>query len=528
MKKMNLGQVLTGERLVKTKHEFQFNKPSTSPITMCSVEYDKAQLDKMMNAVERNFYFEFDIDDLPVRGFVGQVEETSVLPHKHNIYLYNHQVFEFLVNGNEIVAVNFSHGTQQPILLSDLPESEIQRIDYTYEVSWKQTGLPVSMRETLSQGGLLPLRMEIHWLSIFNSLFLVGLLLAFNAAAIGHTLRRDLSQTEDTDDMALSSGWKSVRSDVFRPPKRRSLLASIVGVGFQLTCLAVGLLLLMSLEAFETHRHSNAVSAVIVLYALTSGLGGIISGTFYRQMNGKRWMFNGIQTAFLYVGPVSVLWALISITAALYGSTRAPPVGTAFLLIALWLFIGLPLTLGGSAMAHRWTSIFTPPCRPRNIPREIPPRRWFAMTPVQLSIGSILSFSAIAVELFYIYSSVFCRHPYSLYHVLLLAFCVLLLVAASSSVALTYCRLASEDHRWWWPSALNPASASILLGFYSIYFYLRHCRFGGEGMSGFLQTLLYFGQCVTVGYAVALMLASVGFIASRYFAIFVYSRLKAD
>ena len=68
-------------------------------------------------------------------------------------------------------------------------------------------------------------------------------------------------------------------------------------------------------------------------------------------------MYNGTQTALLYVGPVAILWIILTIIAAYYGSTRAPPASTVILLACLWLFIGLPLTLVGSAMAHRWSKL---------------------------------------------------------------------------------------------------------------------------------------------------------------------------
>lgn len=39
--------------------------------------------------------------DLPVRGFMGQLEER-MLPHIHNVFLWTHLHFEFEYNGNQV------------------------------------------------------------------------------------------------------------------------------------------------------------------------------------------------------------------------------------------------------------------------------------------------------------------------------------------------------------------------------------------------------------------------------------------
>ena len=41
-------------------------------------------------------------DDLPMRGFIGHLEEGSFLPHNHKTYLWTHLHFSFGYNGNEV------------------------------------------------------------------------------------------------------------------------------------------------------------------------------------------------------------------------------------------------------------------------------------------------------------------------------------------------------------------------------------------------------------------------------------------
>ena len=66
-----------------------------------------------------------------------------------------------------------------------------------------------------------------------------------------------------------------------------------------------------------------------------------------------------------------------------------------------------------------------------------------------------LPFSAISIELHYIFASVWGHKVYTLYGILFLAFGLLTLVTSFITIALTYFQLAAEDHRWWWRSFLS-------------------------------------------------------------------------
>ena len=74
---------------------------------------------------------------------------------------------------------------------------------------------------------------------------------------------------------------------------------------------------------------------------------------------------------------------------------------------------------------------------------------------VQALVGGFLPFSAIYIELFYIYETMWGYNSYALYGVLFLVFIILITVTASVTVTLTYFQLAAEDHQWWWRSFLT-------------------------------------------------------------------------
>jgi transmembrane 9 superfamily protein 1 len=67
--------------------------------------------------------------------------------------------------------------------------------------------------------------------------------------------------------------------------------------------------------------------------------------------------------------------------------------------------------------------------------------------------------SAISVELYYIFATVWGREPYTLYGILLIVFLILISVTACISVALTYFQLSTEDYRWWWRSIFSSGLA---------------------------------------------------------------------
>ncbi|WZY78584.1 hypothetical protein YC2023_024968 [Brassica napus] len=83
-------------------------------------------------------------------------------------------------------------------------------------------------------------------------------------------------------------------------------------------------------------------------------------------------------------------------------------------------------------------------------PREIPPLPWYRSAIPQMAMAGFLPFSAIYIELYYIFASVWGHRIYTIYSILIIVFIILLIVTAFITVALTYFQLAAEDHEGWW------------------------------------------------------------------------------
>jgi hypothetical protein len=294
---------------------------------------------------------------------------------------------------------------------------------------------------------------------------------------------------EQTDmDTADDYGWKQVYGDVFRFPTNKNLFAAIVGVGAQfLIMIFVGLVAAL-LGLFNPHYHGAIISAAIFLYALTSGIAGYVSGSLFKKMGGTHWVWNIVLTASLFTLPFFLVWSVVNSVSWYNGSTQALPWTTVVVVMSIWLLIGFPLTVLGGIMGKNNKKPFETPCRTKNIPREIPILPWYASGLTQLLIGGFLPFSAISVELYYIFSSLWGRQVYTLFGILLVVFMILLVVTACITVSLTYFQLSTEDYRWWWRSICNAGSTGLFVLAYAVFFFEYRSNMGGP-----VQTSLFFG-----------------------------------
>lgn len=74
-----------------------------------------------------------------------------------------------------------------------------------------------------------------------------------------------------------------------------------------------------------------------------------------------------------------------------------------------------------------------------------------------------------------------------------LAFVILLVVCAETSILLCYFHLCSEDYRWWWRSFFSTGTTSLYLLLFSIHYFFYKTQ-----ISGSLSLLLYFGYTTII------------------------------
>uniref|UniRef100_H2YGC4 Transmembrane 9 superfamily member n=1 Tax=Ciona savignyi TaxID=51511 RepID=H2YGC4_CIOSA len=480
-KSLTLGEVLDGDRMAYSMYDVHFKTPEKNK-HLCDVTYGEKELTTMKEAVEELYYFEMVADELTMRSFIGRFEESSFLavPHVHKLYLYNHIKFVFTYNGDKIISANVTTGEYEPISLEVDPPV---KVSFYYSIEWKPSStLPEKRSTLLKDYSFFPRTLEIHWLSIINSVILVSLLMAFVVVILTRVLRSDFSRYNN-----------------------------------------LGIIIMALLGMFKAHGHGSINTAAILLYALTSCIAGYVSSSYYRKFQGTNWVANIILTSSLFTAPCFIVWSVVNSVHWWYGSTQALPFTTVLLLGFIWVLIGLPLTVVGGIMGKNTSSDFDAPCRTKNIAREIPPQPWYRNTLCHMIFGGFLPFSAVSVELYYVFATVWGREVYTLYGILMVVFVIELSVSACVAVALTYFHLSSEDYRWWWRSVFSAGSTSFFVFFYSIFFYIRR-----SNMSGIVQSVEFFGYSVLTCFAFFLSLGTVSFFASLKFIRYIYVNLKMD
>ena len=108
--------------------------------------------------------------------------------------------------------------------------------------------------------------------------------------------------------------------------------------------------------------------------------------------------------------------------------------------------------------------------------------------------GRILPFSAIYIELHYIFASMWGHRVYTLFGILFISLTLLTLVSSFITIAMTYFQLAIEDHRWWWRSLISGGSTGLFIYAYCFHYYQM------SGMTGAIQTAFFFGYMGIMAY----------------------------
>ncbi|MBA0560664.1 hypothetical protein Golob_017548 [Gossypium lobatum] len=255
---------------------------------------------------------------------------------------------------------------------------------------------------------------------------------------------------EESADQEEETGWKSIHGDVFRYPKHKSLFAAALGCGTQLFTITIFIFILAVVGVFYPYNRGALLTALVVIYALTSGIAGYTAASFYCQLEGTNWVGNLLLTGSLLCGPLFVTFCFLNTVAVAYKFTAALPFGTIVVIFLIWAQVSSPFLVLGGIAGKDSKAEFQAPCRTTKCPRDIPPLPWYQKTLPQMAMAGLLPFSAIYIEIYYLFASVWGHRIYTTYVILFIVFIILLIITAVITVALTYFQLAAEDHGWWW------------------------------------------------------------------------------
>lgn len=444
-----LGEVLQGNELIDSQVDLTF-RTDVAKLKLCSVTLDEEKTRDFVEAVQRHYWYEFFLDDLPIWGFVGPPPETA--RDGESTFLYTHKSLDIAYNGDRVIHVN---------LTSEAPVALVKgaTLDFSIAVTWHAVDTPFARRfERYLDYSFF--EHQIHWFSIFNSFMMVIFLTGLVAMIMLRTLRRDYARyTRDAPDdleslerdVGEESGWKLVHGDVFRPPARLDALAALVGTGVQLALLVAAVILVTIAGALFAER-GTIVTVFIVCYALTSFVGGYVSGGFYARNDGKLWIQTMLLTATIF--PLSVLGIafLLNTVAIFYSSLAAVPFGTIVVVLLIWMFLSFPLCLFGTVVGRNWNGVPDHPCRVKRIPSPIPERKWYLRPAAIALVGGLLPFGSIFIEMYFVFTSFWNYKVYYVYGFFLLVFIILLVVTVCVTIVASYFLLNAENYHWHWTS----------------------------------------------------------------------------
>jgi len=538
----NLGAIINGERNRESLYQIHFQR-STNKQTVCGEkELTGGQIQKFIDAINDEYQYEMWVDDLPVFGRVGFAQPNEMMGGKL-YFLITHRHFHIRYNGDQVITVNISTRLQPGHYVEIKKDTPLDQIHFTYSVAWSPTKIPYGERwEEQMQSNPTRYQVEAHWLWVLNSSLLVVLLTGLLSMILLRTLKNDVARylqvdQIDQEEMAQSrstglvqevddSGWKRIRSDVFRPPPYAYLFSSIVGIGAQILMIAFFLLMLSCIGYFYPGNHGRIYVAAIFLYSFTAYVAGYISSSKLKELVGGEahdWMVSCGITSSLFAGPYLLIFSIVNSIAAHHSSSIALPFATIVAIILLWAFVTFPLTAFGAYRGGK-CHIAPYPCHVKKIRRPLPDALpWYHHNVLLALTAGFLPFMAIYVEVHTIFMSVWGHQPYTLFGILLLTFVILLVVTSFVVILMCYFQLTAEDYRWWWSSLIRGSACGVFMYAYAIYYWFYTAQ-----MSGSLQFSMFFGYTFMMSYACCLMLAAVGHWSSRWFVVRIYDAIKSD
>jgi transmembrane 9 superfamily protein 2/4 len=399
---------------------------------------------------------------------------------------------------------------------------------------------------------------NIHWLAIINSLVIAGLLTAVVAVILARTVQGDITAgiepkskglklprtgpekksglldpvgdleggaDLDSDDEAIedTTSWKLLHGDVFRPPPHGGLLAPLVGSGTQLIFMATGLLILGSFGVLNPSFRGGYISVGTGLFVFAGLFSGYFSSRVYKTFGGQLWKKNVVVTAALVPGLLFATIFFLNLFVWIQASSNAIPFGTLIALVALWLFIQLPLVYVGGWYGYEKVGAWSHPIKANAIPRQIPTQAWFKRSAQIILLAGLVPFLVVFIELMFVFKSLWQDKSgyYYVFGFLAVVCGIQFITIIEVTIVATYVQLCAENYHWWWASFLAGASSSLWIYIYLVYYYFAKLH-----ITGFVSSLLFFFYGFLACGVYGLLAGTVGFLAAYAFVRRIYRYVK--
>lgn len=546
--------------------------------------------DKVAN--QKNAISDLDhLDQAVVPGVHSS--STASTPDHLKAYVYTTRTLTVSYNGNRIVKVDL---TSDPASLKEIKEGI--ELNFKLLVKWESTThLSYHSRfdRYLDHAFF---KHQIHWFSIFNSFMMVLFLMGLVALILLRTLRKDYAryalsnQTTDSESLlglesgssqqqqpmvdengkpmvdqdghvmsssmggnantVEDSGWKQVHGDVFRAPALLPLFAAILGTGWQLIILTLGVILFAVAGPLHGQVHEErgeVLHAIIVCYSLSSIVAGYASGKFFKQYDSATssssrsgsgssssstniWQATMALTVFLLPTVTVAILSILNTVSLYYGTINTIPFLVIVKLFFLWIFVSVPLCVVGTLMGRHSSGggggaggakeHF--PCRVNAIPRPIPENvPWYGKPQNLIPFCGLLSFGSIFIELYYVLTSLWNYKFYHVYGFLLGVYAILTIVVGMTTIICVYFCLNAEHYLWQWTAFGCGASTAVYVFLYGVYYFIFK-----TSMNGILQTMFYFGYMSLIALNLGTLCGTLGHMAASKFVQTIFQNVKVD
>ncbi|CAR26803.1 hypothetical protein ZYGR_0I00750 [Zygosaccharomyces rouxii] len=403
-----------------------------------------------------------------------------------------------------------------------LSETEENEVHFTYSVKFIKSDTVWATRWDKYLHVYDP---TIQWFSLINCSVIVVALSSVVLHMLLRALKNDLSRYNEfnlDNEFHEDSGWKLSHGDVFRIPPRSLLLSILVGSGVQLFLMIACSIIFAALGFLSPSSRGSLPTVMFLLYALFGFVGSYTSMAIYKFFKGPLWKVNLLLTPVLVPGGIFVTIILLNFFLVFVRSSGAIPAGTLFTIILLWFVFSIPLSFAGSLIAHKRCRLDNHPTKTNQIARQIPIQPWYLKTiPVSL-IAGVFPFASIAVELYFIYTSLWFNKIFYMFGFLLFSFLLLTFTTALVTILTTYHSLCLENWKWQWRSFIIGGCGC------AIYVFIHSILFTKFKLGGFTTVVLYLGYSGLISVLCCIVTGSIGFISSMFFIRKIYSSVKVD
>lgn len=548
----SLGSIIFGDRIFDSPFEIKMLE-DTNCRALCSSTYNKMDSTFVKRNIRAGYTHNWIIDGLPAArhvtekrtktdfyspGFpIGTVDDSET-PHLNNHYIIHVEYHKRDVDDYRVVgvvveatsldrnAVDESKASPEELCKADLPavvlsDEKDTNVLFTYSVKFTPSDVVWATRWDKYLHVYDP---KIQWVSLINFSLVVVILAIIMAHILVSTLKNDIIKYNDVnldDDVAYESGWKLVYGDVFRSPANRMILSVLVGSGAQIFCMIV-VIIVFALFGLLSPSNRGALSTfMFILFIFFGVISSYVSGYIYRFFGGENWKLNLILTPTLVPGILFGVFVFLNFFLINVQSSGAIPIGTMVAIIVIWFSISLPLSVAGSIWQSK-RSTLSVPVRTNQIPRQIPPQHWYLRTIPAMIMCGLFPFGSIAVELYFIYSSIWFNRIFYMFGFLFFCFVLMILTTGLISVLSIYYTLCGENYKWQWKSIFVGGGCAIYVFIHSLFFISE------EAFSGFTSLVLFVGYSAVISFLVFLVCGSVGFLSSLFFVRKIYSQIKID